>query len=365
MKRTPLYPAHEALGARLVEFGGWEVPVWYEGIQAEHDAVRSRVGLFDVSHMGEFVVFGHSAEAALQRILTNDLAELKIGEAQYTLMPNDSGGTVDDLLVYRLADDVFLLVVNASNIDKDRAWIQSHLPGGAKLDDHSDSKALMALQGPRAPTVLAELSRIPVWSMDYYHFARGPVAECEALVSRTGYTGEDGFEIMVDSEDALEVWDAILAAGEPHGILPAGLGARDSLRLEACMALYGHELDDETSAIEAGLKRFVSLDKSGIEGGIIGGERMRLELADGAARKLVGLEITGRGVARQGYEILANGEPVGVVTSGTVSPTLDKAIALGYVPPSHGKLGTELEIDVRGRTVAATVVRRPFYSRPR
>ena len=365
MKRTPLYPAHVVHGARLVEFGGWEMPVWYEGIQAEHEAVRTKVGLFDVSHMGEFIVYGHAAEAGLQRLLTNDLSELQIAEAQYTLLPNESGGTVDDLLVYRLAADVFLLVVNASNIEKDREWIESHLPSGAKLDDHSDAKSLIAIQGPMAPAVLSELTRIPIWNMEYYHFARGTVADCEALVSRTGYTGEDGFEVMVDNEDALDVWEALMAAGESSGIRPAGLGARDSLRLESSMALYGHELDDETSAIEAGLKRFVELEKPGLEGETIGGERFRREIEEGAAKKLVGLEITGRGIARQGYPILADGEAVGVVTSGTSSPTLDKTIALGYVPPAHGKLGTELSVEVRGRQVAATVVRRPFYRRPK
>lgn len=363
MKRTPLHPAHVALGARLVEFGGWEMPVWYEGIQAEHEAVRTRVGLFDVTHMGEFVVYGHAAETALQRLLTNDLSTLRNGEAQYTLLPNEVGGTVDDLLVYRLSADVFLLVVNASNIDKDRAWIEAHLPAGAKLDDHSDGKGIIAVQGPTAPAVLSELTRIPIWTMDYYHFDRGRVADCEALVSRTGYTGEDGFEIMVESDDAMEVWDALLSVGEPHGIRPAGLGARDSLRLEACMALYGHELDDDTSAIEAGLKRFVSLDKPDLKGGIIGGERMRRELDEGVMRKLVGIVITGRGIARQGTAILADGAPVGVVTSGTHSPTLDKTIAMGYVPPAHGAVGTELEVEIRGRAVPATVVRRPFYRR--
>lgn len=367
MKRTPLYEKHKALGARLVEFGGWEMPVWYEGIPAEHEAVRKRVGLFDVSHMGEFVVYGVKAEAALRRLLTNDVADLEVDEAHYTLLPNERGGTVDDLLAYRLGPDVFLLVVNASNIDKDRAWLESQLgdPRSAALDDHSDRKSLLALQGPMAPAVLSGLTRLPIWQMGYYRFARGDVAGVDALVSRTGYTGEDGFEIMVENEEAPELWDALMAAGAPHGIAPCGLGARDSLRLESAMPLYGQELDDETSALEAGLKRFTKLEKSGLDGPQMGGERFQRESEDGIARKLVGLEVTGRGIPRQGYAILHEGAAVGEVTSGTMSPSLGKAIALGYVPPAQGKLGTELEIEVRGRAVPATVVRRPFYRRPR
>lgn len=367
MKRTPLFENHKALDARLVEFGGWEMPVWYEGIPAEHEAVRRRVGLFDVSHMGELVVYGVKAEAALRRLLSNDVAELEIDEAHYTLLPNEQGGTVDDLLAYRLGPDVFLLVVNAGNIAEDRAWLQAHLghPRSAALDDHSDAKALVALQGPMAPAVLSGITRLPVWQMGYYRFARGTVAGLGALVSRTGYTGEDGFEIMVESDDAPALWEALLEAGAPHGIAPCGLGARDSLRLEAAMPLYGHELDAETSALEAGLKRFTKLDKSGLDGPQMGGERFQREREDGVSKKLVGLEVRERGIPRQGYPILYEGRPIGSVTSGTMSPTLGKAIALGYVPPEQGVLGTELEIEVRGRAVPATVVRRPFYRRPK
>jgi len=361
VKRTPLYDAHTALGARMVEFGGWEMPVWYEGVVAEHRAVRTRAGLFDVSHMGEFVVHGPEALPYLRRMLTNDAAALEINRAQYTLMPNASGGTVDDLLLYRLAEDVFLMVVNAANIDKDRSWLESHLSGVVSLDDRSADTALLALQGPLAVTVLAGLTRLPVWTMEYYHFDRGEVAGVQAMVSRSGYTGEDGFEIMTAADDAQDVWQALLSEGRAHGIRPAGLGARDSLRLEAAMALYGNELDEDTSALEAGLGFFVKLDKPEM----MGMERLRREKAEGVHRKLIGLQCTERGIPRHGYPILADGQAIGAVTSGTMSPTLGAPIAMGYVPPEYAKVDTDLAVAIRGRPVAARVVRRPFYRRSR
>jgi aminomethyltransferase len=359
VKRTPLYDTHVALGARIVEFGGWEMPVWYEGLTAEHVAVRHRVGLFDVSHMGEFVIHGPDALPFLRRMLTNDAASLEANQAHYTIMPNERGGTVDDLLLYRLGDGTFLTVVNAANIDKDRDWLASHLDGDVELDDRTMDMALLALQGPLAVTVLAELTRLPVWTMEYYHFDRGEVAGIQAMVSRTGYTGEDGFEVMIDAADAAHVWDALLEAGAPHGIRPVGLGARDSLRLEAAMALYGHELDDETSALEAGLGYFVKLDKPEM----MGLDRFEREKAEGLQKKLVCLQCTERGIPRQGYPILSDGRQVGVVTSGILSPTLDVPIAMGFVPPELAKVDTPLAVEVRGRPVAAEVVRRPFYRR--
>lgn len=368
MKSTPLHAQHVALGARMTEFGGWDMPVWYAGIPAEHTAVRTAVGLFDVSHMGEFVVHGKGATAALRRLLTNDCADLAHGEAHYTLLPNAEGGTVDDLLVYRLEDEVYILVVNAGNIDKDRVALLDglrHIGSRAKLDDRSDEHSLLALQGPKAVAVLAGLTDLDVAGMGYYWFDRGEVAGRQALVSRTGYTGEDGFEIMLANDDAAAVWDALLAAGAAHGIQPCGLGARDSLRLEAAMPLYGHELDDETSALEAGLTRFVKLDKAGLDGPMVGSERLAREAAGGVSRKLVGLVLEDRGIARDGMAILYDGEPVGRVTSGALTPTVDKAIALGYVPPVHGAIDTVLAVDIRGRAVPARVVRRPFYKRPR
>lgn len=367
MKRTPLFEAHLALGARMVEFGGWEMPVWYAGIQAEHNAVRERVGLFDVSHMGEFVVYERGATDFLRRVLSNDVAELAPGQAQYTLMPNAEGGTVDDLLAYRLPDGksghpVYLLVVNAGNLEKDWAWLASQRREGEPvgLDDHSESKGLVALQGPRAAMVLNEVCRLPIFHMPYYGFERGEVAGVQALVSRTGYTGEDGFEIMTEADEIEVVWDALLDAGAVHEIQPCGLGARDSLRIEASMPLYGHELGDDISAVEAGLGYFLELDKPEQ----VGGERLRREKVEGRSRKLICFKMTGRGIPRQGYPIRVGGETVGAVTSGLQSPTLGEAIGMGFIPEAAAKLGDAIEVEVRGRAVPAEVCRRPFYKRP-
>ena len=360
MARTPLYDKHMALGARMTEFGGWEMPVWYDGIPAEHEAVRTSVGLFDVSHMGEFVVHGSGALDFLRRVLTNDALDLAENEAQYTLLPNLHGGTVDDLLCYKLGDRAYLLVVNAGNIEKDFAWLEALREPSVKLDDRSADKALLALQGPQAAAVLETLTALDVRGLAYYHFDRGAIAGIQSLVSRTGYTGEDGFEIMTESADAEAMWDALLAAGGQHGIRPAGLGARDSLRLEVAFPLYGHELDDDTSGIEAGLGRFVRLDKPAL----VGLDRLRRDKEEGPAKRLVGLEITERGIARQGCTVHHGDSTVGVVTSGTMSPSLDKAIALAYVRPDLVKAGTELEVAIRDRRARAVVVKRPFYRRP-
>jgi aminomethyltransferase len=361
VKRTPLHDYHVALGGRMVEFAGYQMPVWYEGIVAEHEAVRTRVGLFDVSHMGEFVVHGPDALTNLRRLLTNDAAALEDNQAQYSLIPNERGGTVDDLLVYRLSADAYLLVVNASNVDKDREWLRGHLAGRAELDDRSGDTALVALQGPRAPVVLAGTTRLPVTALPYYHFDRGEVAGVQALVSRTGYTGEDGYEIMVANPDAPAVWEALMAAGAAHGIAPAGLGARDSLRLEASMPLYGQELDEDTSALEAGLGFAVKLDKPEM----IGIERLRREKAEGLTRRLIGIEMIERGIPRQHYPILKDGATVGEITSGTQSPTLGTAIAMGYVAAGVAAIGAEVAVEMRGRAVPARIVRRPFYKRDR
>jgi aminomethyltransferase len=343
----------------MVEFAGWEMPVWYEGLVEEHRAVRSSLGLFDVSHLGEFLIHGPGALAFARRMFTNDAALLEPGQAQYTLMPNERGGTVDDLLIYRLGDERFLTVVNASNIDKDREWLRSNLTADAVLEDISDEKALLALQGPRAVEALAPLARVPLADMPYYHFRDGEVAGVPAMISRTGYTGEDGFEVMVASDAGPALWSELLVSGRPHGIKPAGLGARDSLRLEAAMPLYGHELDDETSALEAGLGYFVKLDKPEM----MGLERLRREKAEGVSRRLIGLVCTERGIARQGYAILFGGDSAGTVTSGTMSPTLDQPIAMGYVRPDLATVGTSIQVDIRGRPVGASVVKRPFYRR--
>lgn len=366
MKRTPLHQAHGALGARMIDFGGWEMPVWYGGIQAEHQAVRQRAGLFDVCHMGEFIVYDKGSTAFLRRVLTNDVAALEVGQAQYSLLPNAEGGTVDDLLVYRLpegkkGEEVYLLVVNASNIDKDLAWLRGQVQAGekVKIDDRSEANGLVAIQGPRAALILRELTGLDVLRMPYYHFGRGDVAGVPALVSRTGYTGEDGFEVMTAAEDIATVWEALMKAGAPHELQPCGLGARDSLRIEACMPLYGHELGDDISALEAGLGFFVKLDKPAM----VGMERLRREKSEGVARKLVCLELLDRGIPRQGYNILAGEQVLGTVTSGLLSPTLDKAIGMGYLPAAEATVGRELAVDIRGRAVPARLVKRPFYRR--
>jgi aminomethyltransferase len=322
--------------------------------------VRNTAGLFDVSHMGEFVVHGPGALDFLRRVLTNDPALLDVDQAQYTLLPNERGGTVDDLLCYKLDERVFLLVVNAANIEKDFAWLSALREPSAELDDRSDDKALLALQGPLAVDILAQLTEIDVRGMGYYHFERGDVSDVAALVSRTGYTGEDGFELMVDAEDAPDLWDLLIEEGAPRGLAPCGLGARDSLRLEAAFPLYGHELDDDTSGIEAGLGFCIKLDKPGM----VGAARLRRDKEEGPAKKLVGLQVTERGIPRQGYPIVHDGREVGVVTSGTMSPTLGEPIAMGYVPPTLAPIGTELAVRVRDRDVAARVVKRPFYRRP-
>lgn len=368
MKQTALHSRHLALGARMVEFAGWEMPVWYAGIQAEHLAVRGQVGLFDVSHMGEFIVHGRDATAFLRRVLTNDVAALAVNQAQYSLIPNAEGGTVDDLLAYRLGDGergqaVYMLVVNAANIDKDLDWLRERIRESERvaIDDRSPDTALLALQGPRAAPVLAALTRLPVWHMDYYHFDRGDVAGVAALVSRTGYTGEDGFEIMTAADDAGAVWDALMEAGAAQGIQPAGLGARDSLRIEATFPLYGHELDEATSAYEAGLGRFVKLED---KPEMVGHARLAREKAEGPARKLACLEMQARGIPRQGYPVLVEGLPVGAISSGLQSPSLGKAIGMALVPAAQAAPGTALAVDIRGQAVPAVTVRRPFYRRP-
>jgi len=361
LKRTPLYDRHRELGARMVEFGGWEMPVQYSGILEEHRAVRKRAGLFDVSHMGEIQVVGDEALPFLRRMLTNDPAHLTVGQAQYTLMCLPTGGVVDDLIAYRLGDNRYLLIVNAANIDKDYTWLTDHATDRVEVVNLSDEKGLLALQGPQAVHILASLTDVDLSALRYYHAVEGQVAGIPALISRTGYTGEDGFEIMVDASRVVALWDALLETGRDHGLLPAGLGARDTLRLEAAMPLYGHELTEEINPLEAGLERFVKLEKEDF----IGRDALLAVREQGLQRKLIGFEVTGKGIARQGYEILHDGQAVGVVTSGTYAPFLEKAIGMGFVPVELSEPGTEIEIRVRKRSVPARVVKRPFYKRPR
>jgi aminomethyltransferase len=356
-KRTPLHACHLEAGARMVDFAGWEMPVQYAGVIEEHRAVRTAAGLFDVSHMGEVRVRGAGAEAFLQRLTPNDVAKLVPGRAHYSGLLTERGTYVDDLLIYRLGSEDFLVVVNASNAERDFEWIASRAEGNATVTNESDRYALLALQGPKALEILSGLTNEGIAGLKYYGFAEGQMNDVHALISRTGYTGEDGFELYLAPEDAPAVWRRLVEAGA----VPAGLGARDTLRLEAAMALYGHELDETTTPFEAGLGWVVKLDK----GDFLGRDALAAQKAQGAPRKLVGFEVQGRGIARQGHGVVSDGGAVGTVTSGTWSPTFEKALGMAYVPPELAAPGTALKLDVRGKELPAVVVELPFYRRPR
>ena len=363
LKKTPLNARHRSLGARMVEFGGWDMPVEYSGIVDEHLAVRSRAGLFDVSHMGEIEIAGRDALKAVQLITSNDASKLAIGQAQYSGLTTPVGTFVDDVLTYRLADDHFMLVVNASNIVKDAAWISQHIDGigDAAAVNTSSRYALMALQGPAARDVLQTLTAVPLGDIKYYWFTNGEIASVRGTISRTGYTGEDGFEIFVPPASAERVWDAVLQAGRTAGVVPAGLGARDTLRLEAAMRLYGNDIDDTTTVLEADLGWIVGWKKEHF----LGAEALRRQKQEGVQRKLAGFEMLERAIARHGYDAYVDGKKAGQVTSGTQTPFLKKAVGMAYLPASHTAPGTEFEIDVRGRRARAQVVPMPFYKRAR
>ncbi|HEX7736098.1 MAG TPA: glycine cleavage system aminomethyltransferase GcvT [Ktedonobacteraceae bacterium] len=360
LKRTPLYEVHRQLGARLVEFGGWEMPVQYSGILDEHHAVRTRAGLFDVSHMGEFNVSGAGALDFLQRLVPNNVSRLAINQALYTQLCKPDGGVVDDLLIYRLAESNYLLVVNAGNIAKDFAWVQSHSAGfEVQLVNQSAETALLALQGPAAQAILQPLTQVDLDTIAYYHCAPGVVSHAACVISRTGYTGEDGFEMYCPADKVVDLWHDLLAAGKEHGLIPAGLGARDTLRLEAALCLYDHELTEQTNPLEAGLAWTVKLAK----GDFIGHDALVNIKAEGLKRKLVGIELVERGVARGGYAIYDGEQQIGVLTSGAPSPTLNKNIGLGYVETAQATPGKSVSIDIRGRRIAAQIVALPFYKR--
>jgi aminomethyltransferase len=343
----------------MVPFAGFHMPVQYPtGIVAEHTAVREAAGLFDVSHMGEFEVRGPDAEALIQKVGVNDVSTTVPGQAQYSAMTRQDGGILDDLIVYRFADR-FMLVVNASNREKDWAWIEEQGRGmDVELIDRSDETALLALQGPAAREILRPLAGLDVDGIGYYRFAEGEVAGVPGVISGTGYTGEDGFELYVPADRAAGLWDDLLRAGADHGLVPAGLGARDSLRLEVGYALYGNDLDEEHTPLESALGWITKLDK----GDFVGREALLAQKEAGVSRRLVGLRLEARGFPRPGYRILAGDEPVGQVTSGTVSPTLGDGIALGFVKAEHAANGTELAIEIRGKGVPARVQRPPFYT---
>ncbi|MEL6615447.1 MAG: glycine cleavage system aminomethyltransferase GcvT [Bacteroidota bacterium] len=368
LRRTPLHPQHVALGAKMMPFAGWDMPVQYAGILDEHRAVREAAGLFDVSHMGEVAVTGPGAQAYVQHLVTNDVTRIVDGQAQYTVMCHASGGAVDDLLVYRKAEDDWMLVINASNIEKDLAHMRTvHASGDwdCTLSDLSDATALIALQGPLAFEILASVTDAVPSDLPFYRFVApeaGAFLGCEApIVSHTGYTGEKGVEIYCAPSEAAHVWEALLEAGRARGLQPAGLGARDTLRLESGFCLYGHELDDETTPLEAGLGWVVKLNA----GDFVGAETLREQKASGVPRRLVGFVVEGRGIPREGYEIVQGGEVVGRVTSGTQSPMLATGIGLGFVPnaKAHTAPGTPLAIRVRNREIAATVAKPPFHTR--
>ena len=363
LRKTPLHASHVALGARMVAFGGWDMPVEYAGITAEHMAVRQAAGLFDVSHMGEIEIAGKDALAAVQHITSNDAGKLQVGQAQYSALTTPTGGFVDDVLVYRFGPSHFLLVVNAGNIDKDHAWIAAHAPeaGDVAVVNSSDRYALVAVQGPNARAIVQSLTAINLDDIKYYWFAHGEIAGVRGTVSRTGYTGEDGVEIFVPPQFAARLWDALLKAGADHGLQPCGLGARDTLRLEAGMRLYGNDMDETTSVVECDLNWIVGWNKPSF----IGADVLRAQKAEGTGRKIVGFEMLDRAIARHGHAVLKDGEPVGHVSSGTQTPFLKKAIGMAYVPLAMTSPDTEFEIDVRGRRARARVVPMPFYKRPR
>ena len=364
LRRTPLYEAHRELGARIVPFAGYEMPVQYASIIDEHRTVRSAVGIFDLSHMGEIEVTGEEAVAFLRYALVSDPGALAIGQAQYSMACQEDGGIIDDLIVYRLADERFWVVCNASN----RAAVHEHLAGllrrgdfGASLDDRSDAIALIAAQGPNAAALVGELTDLDLAAIGNYRASQGSVAGIDCLVARTGYTGEDGFELFCDSRRARRFWHAVLEAGEGHAARPCGLGARDTLRLEAGMPLYGNELTRETNPYEVNLGRVVKLDK----GEFVGRSALQAVHAAGAARKLVGLRMIDNAIPRAGYAVHADGRPVGHVTSGTLSPTLGTKIAMALVPADLAEVGRAFEVVVRERPYRAEQVKLPFYRRAR
>jgi aminomethyltransferase len=358
-KKTPLNSVHRRLGAKMVEFAGWDMPVQYSGVIEEHLAVRGRAGLFDVSHMGEVEVRGAGALDFCQTLTPNDLSRLKPGQAQYNLLLNEKGGTVDDIVVYPLKADHVFICVNASNTDKDFDWIARHGGGKVKVENTSARYIQLALQGPLAEKILQRLTSSRLADLKTFYFFFGAVGGIESMVARTGYTGEDGFEIFCEAPDGEKLWDVLMKAGSEDGLRPAGLGARDTLRLERALPLYGHELDDATTPLEAGLDWVVKFSK----GPFLGREPLLKQKEEGVRKKLVGLEMTDPGIARSHYPVFKGSERTGEVTSGTKAPTLGKAVALAYVRPEHAAVGDTVEVEIRERRAAARIVPLPFYRR--
>ncbi len=358
MKTTALSAIHEALGAKMVPFAGFNMPVQYEGVTIEHETVRNGVGVFDVSHMGEFLVEGPEALALIQSVSSNDASKLSIGKAQYSCLPNNDGGIVDDLIIYQIKEETYLLVVNASNIEKDWDWITSKNHMGATLRNLSDTYALLAIQGPKAVAAMQTLTAQDLATIPYYNFVVGDFAGVpHVIISATGYTGSGGFEIYCKNSEVEQIWNAVLKAGTSFGIKPIGLAARDTLRLEMGYCLYGNDIDDTTSPLEAGLGWVTKFNKT-----FTNSEALALQKANGVTRKLISFQIEGRGIPRNGYTILdAEGHAIGKVTSGTMSPSTRKGIGLGYVAIAHAKLNTPIWIQIRKKIVPATIVKLPFY----
>jgi glycine cleavage system T protein (aminomethyltransferase) len=357
-RRTPLYEAHKKLGAKMVEFSGWDMPVQYSSLIAEHEAVRTAAGLFDVSHMGEVEFLGPGALEAANRLITNDLARIADGQAAYAGLLNERGGFVDDVVAYRFSPERIFICVNAGNREKDFDWMKSHARGVAPVN-RSDDWAQLAVQGPKATGIVQKLTAVDVGKIATYRFAEGEVAGAKCIISRTGYTGEDGFELYTPPEKAEALWFALLEAGQGDGLKPAGLGARDSLRTEMKFALYGNDIDDDHTPLEAGLGWIVKLDKAEF----IGKPALEQQRAAGVPRKLVGFELTDPGVPRHGYPILKDGQRVGEVTSGTMGPSVKKPIGIGYVPAALAAEGSTFQVEIRGRPAGARVVKTPFYKR--
>lgn len=363
LKRTPLYPVYEKYGAKTIDFGGWDLPVQFSSIKEEHEAVRNAAGLFDVSHMGEVEIKGPDALAFLQKVTTNDVSRLSVDQAQYTFMCYPDGGTVDDLLIYKKADNDYMLVINASNIDKDLEWLTHHQLGDVTITNISKEMALLAIQGPKAEQILAKLTSVDLSAIGFFRFKQDvELAGSKVLISRTGYTGEDGFEVYCQAADVVLLWERILEAGKADGLIPCGLGARDTLRFEATFPLYGQELTQDISPLEAGLGFAVKVDKTTP---FFGQDALRKQIETGPPRKLVGIEMIDRGIARTDYPVYVGEEQVGEITSGTQAPTLKKNIGLALIKTEVAQLGAEVAVEIRGRRLKAKIVNTPFYQRPR
>jgi len=360
MKKTALNDIHILLGAKMVPFAGFSMPVQYEGVNSEHDTVRSGVGVFDVSHMGEFELKGKNALALIQKVSSNDASILVDGKAQYSCMPNGKGGIVDDLIIYRISENHYFLVVNASNIEKDWNWISSHNDLGVEMNNLSDEYSLLAIQGPKAAEAMQALTSIDLSSMVYYTFQFGTFGEVEnVMISATGYTGSGGFEIYVKNKDVISIWNKVFEAGKSYGIKPIGLAARDTLRLEMGFCLYGNDINDSTSPLEAGLGWITKFTKEFVDS-----DYLRAQKDSGVTRKLVAFEMIDRGIPRHDYRILdANNQSIGIVTSGTMSPSMKLGIGLGYVDVAHAGLESEIFIEIRDKGVKAKIVKLPFYKK--